>query len=177
VTTDPRPGFEERDRAQHAWLPRGDVGFGIGIGLVLAAVLVALMPDVRTHMFGGTDRRQMTVLDVEVGTRSGDSDRPVTTYDLRWEADGDVRSTTFRRSGPPRREVGETWTLWVSPDGTAVESESPLVTWLWIGLGLPGFSLLLGVLWHWRQRVFDRMIRRDVERHAARRAHRQRRGA
>jgi hypothetical protein len=110
------------------------------------------------------------VIGVREGTRSGDSDRPLTTYVVRWEDGDHVRSTTYRRTGPPRREVGETWTLWVAPDGSTVEAESPLVTWLWLGLGLPVASLVLGLLWEWRQRVFARMMLRDVERHAARRA-------
>ena len=43
------------------------------------------MPDVRTHLFGGTDRQVTTVIGVREGTRSGDSDRPLTTYVVRWE--------------------------------------------------------------------------------------------
>jgi heme exporter protein D len=172
MTADPRPGFEERERPHRRWLTRGDVVFGAVVGLLLAAGLVAVMPDVRTHLFGGTDRQVTTVIGVREGTRSGDSDRPLTTYVVRWEDGDDVRSATYRRSGPPRREVGETWALWVAPDGSTVEAESPLVTWLWLGLGLPVASLVLGLLWEWRQRVFARMILRDVERHAARRARR-----
>lgn len=146
--------------------------FGLVIGLLLAAVLVAVTPDLRTHLLGGTDERVTTVIGVQEGTRSGDSDRPLTTYVVRWEDGADVRSATYRRSGPPRREVGETWTLWVAPDGSTVEAESPLVTWLWLGLGLPVASLVLGMLWQWRQRVFARSILRDVERRAERRARR-----
>lgn len=170
--SDPRPGSGERGRPRRRWLTRGDVVFGVVAGLVLAAVLVAVMPDVRTHLLGGTDRQTTTVIEVREGTRSDGSDRPLTTYVVRWEDDGVARSTTYRRSGPPRREVGETWTLWVAPDGSSVEAESPLVTWAWLGLGLPMACLLLGVLWEWRRRVLSRMVQRDVERHAARRARR-----
>ena len=170
MTGDPRPGFEERERPHRWWLTRGDVAFGVVAGLLLAAVLVAVMPDVRTHLLGGTDERVTTVIGVREGTRPGDSDRPLTTYVVRWEDGADVRSATYRRTGPPRREVGQTWTLWVSPDGSTVEGESPLVTWLWLGLGLPVACVLLGAIWEWRRRVLSRMLQRDVERHAARRA-------
>lgn len=172
MSADPRPGFEERERPHGRWLARGDVVLGVVVGLVLAAVLVAVMPDVRTHLFGGTDRRVTTVVDVREGTRPGESDRPLTTYVVRWEDGDDVRSAAYRRTGPPRREVGEMWALWVAPDGSTVEAESPLVTWLWLGLGLPVASLVLGLLWQWRQRVFARSILRDVERRAERRARR-----
>lgn len=172
MSSDPRPGFEERGRPHRRWLTRGDVVFGVIAGLALAAALVAVMPDVRTHLFGGTDRQVTTVVEVRVGARTDGSDRPVTHYLLRWQDGSDVRAATYTRSGPPRREVGDTWTLWVAPDGSSVESASPLVTWLWLGLGLPVACLVLGVLWEWRRRVFSRMAQRDVERHAARRASR-----
>lgn len=170
---DPRPGFEEKERAHRRWLERGDLFLGVVVGLVMAVALVAFMPDVRTHLLGGTDRERTTVVDVRLGTRPGSSDRPVTTYDLAWrDADGTTHIATFRRSGPPRREVGETWDLWVSPDGSAVETESPLVTWAWLGLGLPLVSVLAGALSGWRQRVFGRTLQRDVARAAARRSRR-----
>lgn len=129
---DPRPGFEEHQPPHRRGLSRGDLIFGLGVGVVLAVVLVALMPDLRTHMFGGT----------------------------------------FKRSGPPRRDVGDTWDLWVSPDGSVVESESPLITWLWLGLGIPAISLLIGLMWQWRQRVLARSIVRGVEKREARLARR-----
>lgn len=96
-------------------------------------------------MFGGTERREMTVTDLSVGTRSGASDREVTQYVLTWDQDGVARTTTFRRSGPPRRDVGDTWDLWVSDDGTSVNDESPLAVWLWLGLGMPAASLMIGL--------------------------------
>ena len=85
-------------------------------------------------------------------------DQPLTTYDLRWSDGGDVRTATFRRSGPPDREVGDTWTLWVSPDGSVVETSSPLATWLWLGIGLPAFVLLIGVIVRWRGRAMARAV-------------------
>lgn len=168
MTSDPRPGIEEHDRPHGRWLSRGDIAFGIGVGLVLAAVLVAFMPDARTHLSGGTDRRSTTVTEVREGTRAGDSDRPVTTYALRWQDGDEVRTATFRRSGPPRRDVGDTWTLWVSPDGSAVETDSPLTTGLWLGVGLPAFTVLIGVLVKWRQGVLVRAAVRADRRRARR---------
>lgn len=170
MSPDPRPGFEEHDRPHRRWLSRGDVALGVGMGLVLAAVLVALAPETRTHLLGGTDRRETTVVAVREGDLSDDVDRPVTSYDLRWSEGGDVRSATFRRSGPPDRDVGDTWALWVSPDGSAVETSSPLVTYLWLGIGLPAFVLLIGVLVRWRGRVMVRSVVREADRvEAARR--------
>ena len=169
---DPRPGVEEVERPGGPWVTSGDLVFGIVAGLVLAAALAAALPDLRTHLLGGTDRRETTVVDVRIGTRTDGSDRPLTTYDLQWREAGEVRSATHRRSGPPRHEVGETWTLWVSPDGSAVEEESPLVTWAWLGGGLPAICVLLGLLWRWRERVMQRLLHRDVERWAARRRRR-----
>ena len=165
---DPRPGFEEHSRPHRRWLSRGDLIFSLGVGVVLAVVLIAVLPDLRTHVLGGTEKRETTVVGVHEGTRAGESDRPVTTYDLVWvDASGPVRGT-FKRSGPPRRDVGDSWELWVSPDGSVVEGESPLVTWLWLGLGIPATSLVIGLLWQWRQRVLARSIVRGVERHEAR---------
>ena len=164
MSSDARPGFEEHDRPHRGWLSRGDVALGIGVGLLMAAVLVALMPDTRTHLLGGTDRRETTVVAVREGDLSDDVERPVTTYDLRWSEGDDQRSATFRRSGPADREVGDTWALWVSPDGSAVETSSPLATWLWLGIGLPAFVLLIGVLVRWRGRVMARSVLREADR-------------
>jgi hypothetical protein len=172
VTTDPRPGPEELDPPHRSWLSPGDVALGIGIGLVLAFVLAVVTPGTRAHLLGGTDRRETTVVGVREGARDDDSDRVVTTYELRWSDGEDVRTATFRRTGPPRREVGDTWTLWVSPDGTSVETSSPGATWLWLGIGMPAFALLIGALVRWRGRVMARSAVREADRIEARRRRR-----
>lgn len=162
--TDARPGSEEREPLDRGWLSPGDVVFGIGIGLVLAVVLVALMPGTRAHLLGGTDQERTTVVGVREGPRPGEDDRTLTSYELRW-SDGDVvRTATFRRSGPPQREVGDTWTLWVSPDGSSVETSSPLATGLWLGIGLPAFVLVIGAIVRWRGRVVARAPLREADR-------------
>ena len=164
MTGDPRPGFDEREAQQRGWLSPGDVVLGVGIGLVLAVVLVALMPGTRAHLLGGTDQEETTVIAVREGPRPGEDDRSLTSYVLRWSEGDDVRSTTFRRSGPPQREVGDTWTLWVSPDGSSVETSSPLATWLWLGIGLPAFALVIGAIVRWRGRVMARSAIREADR-------------
>ena len=164
MTTDPRPGVEEVEPPLPGWLSPGDVVLGIVMGLVIAAALIALMPGTRTHLLGGTDRTGTTVVAVREGTRPGESDRPLTSYVLRWSDGDEVRTATFRRTGPPRREVGDTWTLWVSPDGSAVETGSPLSTWLWLLIGLPAFALLIGVIVRWRGRVMARSAVRQADR-------------
>jgi hypothetical protein len=170
VTDDPRPGVEEREAQPRGWLSPGDVIFGIGVGLVLAVVLVALMPGTRVHLFGGTDQRETTVVAVREGPRPGEDDRALTSYVLRWSEGGGDRTATFRRSGPAQREVGDTWTMWVSPDGSSVETSSPLATWLWLGIGLPAFVLVIGAIVRWRGRVMARSAVREAERiEAARR--------
>ena len=170
VTTDPRPGPEEHEPEHRGWLSLGDVAFGIGIGLVLAVVLAVLTPGTRAHLLGGTDQRETTVVSVHEGPRPGEDDRTLTSYELRWSEGDDVRTATFRRSGPPEREVGDTWTLWVSPDGSSVEASSPLSTWLWLGIGMPAFVLVIGALVRWRGRVMARASIREADRiEAARR--------
>jgi hypothetical protein len=169
VTTDPQGGPEELDPPHRSWLSPGDVALAIGIGLVLAFVLAVVTPGTRAHLLGGTDRRETTVVGVREGARDDDTDRVVTTYDLRWSDGGDVRTATFRRSGTSRREVGDTWTLWVSPDGTSVETSSPRATWLWLGIGMPAFALLIGALVRWRGRVMARSALREADRIEARR--------
>ena len=170
MTTDPGSPSEQRERQPSGWLSPGDVALGIGIGLVLAAVLAVLTPGTRDHLLGGTDQRETTVVSVEEGPRPGDDDQTLTTYELRWSEGDDVRTATFRRSGPPEREVGDTWTLWVSPDGSSVEASSPLSTWLWLGIGMPAFVLLIGALVRWRGRVMSRASLREADRiEAARR--------
>jgi hypothetical protein len=170
VTTAQGPGPEDVEPRRSGWLSPGDVVFGIGIGLVLAVVLVALMPGTRTHLLGGTDQRETTVVAVHEGPRPGEDDRTLTSYELRWSEGGDVRTATFRRSGPPQREVGDRWTLWVSPDGSSVEAGSPRSTWLWLGIGLPVFVLVIGALVRWRGRVMAKSSLREADRiEAARR--------
>lgn len=164
MTTDPRPGPEEHEPEHRGWLSLGDVAFGIGIGLALAVVLAVLTPGTRAHLLGGTDQRATTVVSVQEGPRPGEDDRTLTSYELRWSEGDDVRTATFRRSGPPEREVGDTWTLWVSPDGSSVEASSPLSTWLWLGIGMPAFALVIGALVRWRGRVMARASIREADR-------------
>lgn len=172
MTSDPRSGQEEIDPLPRGWLSLSDVALGIGMGLVLAAVLAVLLPDVRTHLLGGTDERVTTVVGVREGQRDDDADRPLTTYDLRWSEGDEVRTATFRRSGVPDREVGDTWTLWVAPDGSAVETSSPLATWLWLGIGFPVFTLLIGSVVRWRGRASAKATRKEADRIEARRLRR-----
>lgn len=172
MTTDPRPGPAEHEAPRHRWLSPGDVVLAIGIGLVLAFVLAVVTPGTRAHLLGGTDRRETTVVGVREGARDDETDRVVTTYELRWSDGDDVRTATFRRTGPARREVGDTWTLWVSPDGTSVETSSPRATWLWLGIGMPVFVLLIGALVRWRGRVMARSVVREADRIEARRQRR-----
>ena len=162
----------EHDPPHHGWLSRGDVVLAIGLGLVLAFVLAVVTPGTRTHLLGGTDRRETTVVGVREGARDDRRDRVVTTYELRWSDGDDVRTATFRRSGPSTREVGDTWTLWVSPDGTSVETSSPRATWLWLGIGMPLFVLLIGALVRWRGRVMATSALREADRIEARRRRR-----
>ena len=171
MTSAPSPGSEEID-PHRVRITRKDLRTGVVIGLVLVALLVLLLPDLRTHLLGGTEERETTVTAVTEGTRSDDSDRPVTTYALRWR-DGDAtRTATFRRSGPPTREVGDTWTLWVSPDGSSVETDPPLTTWLWLVVLIPAFTTLIGLIVRWRERATERAAVRLEERRAARRRRR-----
>ena len=172
MTTDPGTGLDGGAPEPPSRLTARDVALAIGIGLVLAAVLALITPGASSHLLGGTDRRDTTVVAVRDGTRPDEVDRPLTTYDLRWSDGDDVRTATFRRSGRPDREVGDTWTLWVSPDGSAVETSSPLTTWLWLGIGLPAFTLLIGVLVRWRGRVIARAAIKEADRIEARRRRR-----
>lgn len=170
MTAEPPPGPEDHEPPHGRWLSPGDVVLGIGIGLVLAFVLAVVTPGTSTHLLGGTDRRETTVVGVREGAQDDETDQVVTTYELRWSDGDDVRTATFRRSGPPRREVGDTWTLWVSPDGASVETSSPRSTWLWLGIGLPVFALLIGAIVRWRGRVMARAALREADRiEAARR--------
>ena len=177
MTTGPAPAVEEHEPPHRPWLSIGDVALGIGMGLVLAVVLVALMPGTRAHLLGGTEQRETTVVAVSERPRTGEDDRTVTSYELRWSEGDDVRTATFRRSGPPQRDVGDTWTLWVSPDGTSVEASSPLATWLWLGIGMPAFVLVIGALVRWRGRVMARSAVREADRIEAARERRRTSGS
>ena len=101
-------------------------------------------------------------------------DKPRTTYDLRWSDGDEVRTATFRRSGRPDREVGDTWALWVSPDGSVVETTSPRTTWLALGIGLPVFVLVIGLIVRWRNRAMARAVLKEADRIEARRRRRRR---
>lgn len=168
MTTDPRAAAYD-DEKPRGWLSLRDVALGIGIGLVLAAVLIVLTPGSRTHLFGGTDLRQTTVVAVREGTVPGEVDKPRTTYDLSWSAGDVTRTATFHRAGVPDRRVGDTWTLWVSPDGSVVATTSPLTTWLWLGIGLPVFVLTIGTIVRWRNRATAAAVLKEADRIEARR--------
>jgi hypothetical protein len=172
VTAGPDAGLDGGAPEIPTRLTATDVALAIGIGLVLAAVLALITPGVRTHLLGGTDRRETTVVAVREGDRPDEVDRPLTTYDLRWSVGAAERTTTFRRSGHPDHEVGDTWTLWISPDGSVVETSSPLTTWLWLGIGLPVFVLLIGVIVRWRGRATARAVIKEADRIEARRLRR-----
>ena len=171
MTSAPSPGSEGIDPHRVRIAPK-DLRTGVGIGLVLVALLVLFLPDLRTHLLGGTEERETTVTAVTEGTRSDDSDRPVTTYALRWSDGDEIRTATFRRSGPPSRDVGDTWTLWVSPDGSSVETDPPLTTWLWLVILIPAFTTLIGLIVRWRERATERTAARVEEKQAARRRRR-----
>ena len=172
MTTGPHDGPEGGAPAIPHRLSVRDVALAIGIGLVLAAVLALVTPDVRTHLLGGTDARETTVVAVSEGTRSGGVGQPLTTYELRWSVGDEDRTATFRRAGDPDREVGDTWTLWVSPDGSEVETSSPLATWLGLGIGLPVFVLVIGAIVRWRGRAMARSVIKEADRIEARRQRR-----
>lgn len=158
--TPARPGIEELGGARPGG---GDAAFGLLLGFVLSAVLVALLPDVRSHLLGGTERRTTTVLSAEGGPRPGDQDREVARYVLAWRDDSGAQHTsTFVRSGPVRLGVGETVEMWVSEDRPAATDESPLRSWLWFGAGIPLAGAGIGWLWGWRQRVAARIAARST---------------
>jgi len=169
VRTAPRNDLDGGAPEVPGWLSPRDVALGIGAGLVLAVALVLLTPGARTHLLGGTDLRETTVVAVREDTVPGEVGKPRTTYDLRWSVGGDVRTATLRRAGRPDHEVGDTWDLWVSPDGSVVEATSPLTTWLSLGLGLPAFALLVGTIVRWRNRVMARDVLKEADRIEARR--------
>ncbi len=172
MTTDPRPGPDGGAPEVPGWLSLKDVALGIGVGLVLAAVLAVVTPGALTHLLGGTDLRQTTVVAVRDGMVPGDVDKPRTTYDLTWTVGDDVHTATFHRSGEPDRAVGDTWALWVSPDGSVVETTSRLTTWLWLGIGLPAFILVIGLIVRWRGRTMAKAVTKEADRIEARRASR-----
>jgi hypothetical protein len=171
VTSAPTPASAKTDPHRVRFTAK-DLRKGLVIGLVLVALLVLFLPDLRTHLLGGTQERETTVTAVTEGTRRDDSSRAVTTYALRWSDGDQTRTATFRRSGPPTRDVGDTWTLWVSPDGTSVETDPPLTTWLWLLIAIPAFTTLIGLIVRWRDGANARTAARVEERRAARRRRR-----
>ena len=171
MTTDPRAeGYDDPEPPR--WLSVRDVALGVCVGLVLAAALVLLTPGSRTHLFGGTDLRETTVVAVQGSAVPDDVDKPRATYDLRWSDGDDVRTATFSRAGTPDREVGDTWSLWVSPDGSVVETTSPVTTWWALGIGLPLFVLLIGLIVRWRNRVMAGSVLKEADKIEARRLRR-----
>ena len=171
MTTDPRAeGYDNPEPPR--WLSVRDVLLAVCVGLVIAAALVLLTPGSRTHLLGGTDLRGTTVVAVREGAVPDDVDKPRTTYDLSWSDDGEVRTATFSRAGSPDREVGDTWSLWVSPDGSVVETTSPQTTWLALGIGLPLFVLLIGLIVRWRNRTMVMAPLKEADKIEARRLRR-----
>jgi len=167
VTTDPTTDSGAPETP--GWLSLRDVALAIGVGLVLAAVLAVITPGSRTHLLGGTDLRETTVVAVRQGSVPDEVGKPRTTYDLTW-SDGDVvRTATFHRAGPPDHEVRDTWALWVSPDGSVVETTSPRTTWLGLVVGLPLFVLLIGLIVRWRNRTAVRAVTREADKIEAQR--------
>ena len=148
-----RPGIEELGGGRRG----GEAACGLLLGLALSVVLVATLSDVRHHLLGGTERRTTTVVSAESGPRADDGDREVARYRLAWRDDsGTEHVSTFERSGPVRLAVGDKVAMWVSEDRPAATDESPLVSWLWFGLGIPLSGAAIGWLWGWRQRVVAR---------------------
>ena len=172
MTSDPQAGPDGGAPELPSRLTARDVALGVGIGLVLAAVLVVVTPGMRAHLFGGTDLRETTVVAVREGTVPGEVDKPRTTYDVSWSVGDDVRTATLRRSGDADREVGDTWSLWVSPDGAVVETTAPRTTWLWLGIGLSVFALVIGAIVRWRGRTMARAVLKEADRIEARRQRR-----
>jgi hypothetical protein len=151
------------------WLTLRDLALALGIGLVLAAALVVVTPGSRTHLLGGTDLRETIVVAVREGSVPGDVGKPRTTYDLSWSDGDDTRTATYRRAGSADHEVGDTWTLWVSPDGSVVETTSPRTTWLWLGIGMPAFVLVIGLFVRWRNRTLAKAVLEEADKIEARR--------
>lgn len=172
MTTDLRNDIEGGAPDVPGWLSLRDVALGIGVGLVLAVALVVLTPGAPTHLLGGTDLRETTVVAVREDVVPGEVDKPRTTYDVSWSAGGHVLTATLRRAGRPDHEVGDTWDLWVSPGGSVVETTSSRTTWLWLGLGLPVFALVVGTIVRWRNRVMARAVVKEAGRVEARRPRR-----
>ena len=50
-----------------------------------------------------------------------------------------------------------------------VETTSPLTTWLWLGIGLPAFVLLIGAIVRWRNRAMARAVLEEADKIEARR--------
>ena len=170
MTRDPRHELEGGAPEVPGWLTLRDVALALGVGLVLAAVLAVVTPGAGTHVLGGTDLRETTVVGVREGAVPNDVDKPRTTYDLRWSDDGETRTATLRRAGRPDHEVGDTWRLWVSPDGSVVETTSPRTTLRWLAIGLPAFVLVIGLFVRWRNRTMAKNVLEEADRIEARRS-------
>jgi hypothetical protein len=170
VTRSSRHDLEGGAPEVPGWLTVRDVALALGVGLVLAAVLTLVTPGAGTHVLGGTDLRDTTVVAVREGAVPNDDDKTRTTYELSWSADGGTRTATFHRAGAPDHQVGDTWRLWVSPDGSVVETTSPRTTVLWLGIGLPAFVLVIGLFVRWRNRTMAKDVLREADRIEARRS-------
>ncbi|MBL0748831.1 hypothetical protein [Nocardioides baculatus] len=163
MTADPRGELEGGAPEVPGWLTWRDVVLALCVGLVLAAALVVLTPGSRTHLSGGTSLRETTVVAVREGAVPDEVDKPRTTYDLTWSADGATRTATFDRAGDPDHAVGDTWDLWVSTDGSVVETTSPRTTWLALGIGCPLFVLLIGLMVRWRNRTMAKAVLEEAD--------------
>jgi hypothetical protein len=45
-----------------------------------------------------------------------------------------------------------------------VETTSPRTAWLWLGIGLPVFALLIGAIVRWRGRTMARGVLKEADR-------------
>jgi hypothetical protein len=169
VSRSPRHDLEGGAPEVPGWLTLRDVALALGVGLVLAAVLTVVTPGAGTHVLGGTDLRETTVAAVREGGVPNDDDKTRTTYDLTWSDGGETRSATFHRAGDPDHAVGDTWRLWVSPDGSVVETTSPRTTLLWLGVGMPAFVLVIGLFVRWRNRTMSKAVLKEADRIGAQR--------
>ena len=53
-----------------------------------------------------------------------------------------------------------------------VETTSPRTTWLWLGIGLPAFVLLVGLIVRWRNRTVAAAVLKEADKLEARRLRR-----
>ena len=80
-----------------------------------------------------------------------------------------ITQRAFDRAGDPDHAVGDTWDLWVSTDGSVVETTSPRTTWLALGIGFPLFVLLIGLMVRWRNRTMAKAVLAEADKIEARR--------